>query len=58
MKFEFQTRWFRLLIEILRAVPEIRRYRAVPASLEGSTCRLLRRRIAGEMGQREREEAR
>ena len=49
MKVEFQNRWLRLLIEILPAFPEIRRYRVAPARLQGEMGRLLRRQVAERM---------
>jgi hypothetical protein len=49
MKLEFQNRWVRLLIELLPAFPEIRRYRVQPARLQGKLARLLQRRIAERM---------
>ncbi|HEX5399992.1 MAG TPA: hypothetical protein VFY06_13185 [Verrucomicrobiae bacterium] len=49
MKLEFQSRWLRLLIELFPAVPEIRRYRVVPACAERNTARWLRRRIARQL---------
>jgi len=49
MKLEFHNRWLRLLIEFFPALPEIRRYRVSPVSLEGQTARLLRRQIAVQM---------
>lgn len=55
MKLHFQTRWLRVLIEVFPVLAEIRCYRAVPAALEGSTCRLLRQRIASQLRKRERE---
>ena len=49
MKLEYHGRWLRLLIELLPARPEIRRYRMAPGRLEGETGRLLRRRIKWQM---------
>lgn len=45
MKLEFHTHWLRILIELLPALPRIRRYRVVPARLERQTRWLLKRRI-------------
>ena len=58
MKLEYHSRWLRLVIELLPALPEIRRFRVAPVKFEGQTGRLLQRRIAHQMGRREREEAR
>lgn len=49
MKLEYQTLWFRLLIEFFPALPEIRRYRVVPAGLDGQTRRLVRREVARQL---------
>jgi hypothetical protein len=49
MKLDFQIWLLRVVIEIVRPLPVIRRYRAVPAPLDGPTGCLLRRRIAGEL---------
>jgi len=49
MKLEHQTRWLRLLIELFPALPEIRRYRVVPAGLDEKTRRLVRRKIARQL---------
>ena len=49
MKLEYQSRWLRLLIEFLPALPQIRRYRVVPTAFERDTARLLRRRIARQL---------
>ena len=46
MRFSFLFLWVRLVVEVLRDRPVIRRYRVVPAVLENSTRRLLCRRIA------------
>jgi hypothetical protein len=46
MKLEYQSRWLRLLIELFPALPEIRRYRVLPASLDRHTGRRLRRQVA------------
>jgi len=47
MKLEFQSRWFRVLIELFPAAPGFRRYRVrvAPTRLDGSLGRLLCRRI-------------
>ena len=45
MKLEYQSRWFRVLIELFPAVPAIRHYRIATAKLDGSTSRFLRRQI-------------
>jgi len=55
MKLEFQNRWLRLLIEILPACPEIRRYRAVPTPLDRSVERYLRQRVARRLQHAEQE---
>ncbi len=49
MKLEYQSRWLRLVIELLPALPEIRRYRVAPVRLEGQVGRLLRQRIDWQM---------
>lgn len=49
MKLEYQSRWLRLVIELLPTLLEIRRYRVAPVRLEGQTGRLLQRRIAHQM---------
>jgi hypothetical protein len=49
MKLEYQSRWLRLVIELLPTLPAIRRYRVAPVRLEGQTGRLLQRRIAHQM---------
>jgi len=49
MKLEYQSRWLRLVIELLPTLPAIRRYRVAPVRLEGQTGRLLQRRIARQM---------
>jgi hypothetical protein len=46
MKIEFRNRWLRLLVEILPARPEIRRYRVAPGHLERQVGRLLWQRIS------------
>jgi hypothetical protein len=49
MKLEYHSRWLRLVIELLPAPPEIRRFRVVSGQHEGQTGRLLQRRIARQM---------
>lgn len=49
MKLEYQSRWLRLVIELLPRLPEIRRFRVATVRLEGQTGRLLQRRIANQM---------
>ncbi len=49
MKWEYQTRWLRLLIELFPAPPQIRRYRVTAARFEVQTARLLRRQITRQM---------
>jgi len=58
MKLEYHGRWLRLLIEFFPTPLEIRRFRVAPVRIEGQTGRLLQRRIAGELRQREREATR
>ena len=49
MRLEFQIHWLRVLIEIARPLPVIRRYRVASTALEAPTGRFLQRRIAAEM---------
>jgi hypothetical protein len=49
MKLDFQICWLRVVIEIARPLPVIRRYRVVPAPLDSLTHRFLRRRILLEL---------
>ncbi len=53
MKLEYQSRWLRVLLEILPVSPAIRRYRALPPPLEAPTGRLLRRKILRRLRQPE-----
>jgi len=55
MRLEFQIYWLRVLIEIVRPLPVIRRYRVAPMALEAPTGRFLQRRIAAELRRRSRE---
>ncbi len=58
MKLEYQRCWLRLVIELFPRLAEIRRFRVAPVRREGQPGRLLQRRIAGELRQREREATR
>jgi hypothetical protein len=58
MKLQYQSRWVRLLIEFFPALPDISRYRIPHRKLEGQIGRLLQRRIAHRLRQRQPEEAR
>lgn len=58
MKFEFQSSWLRIAVELFRPLAPIRRYRVVPRHLDRETDRLLRRGIAGRLRQGEGEGAR
>jgi hypothetical protein len=49
MKVEFQIHWLRVVIETVRPLPVIRRYRIVPAPLDSPTRRFLQRRILLEL---------
>jgi hypothetical protein len=49
MKLDFQICWLRVVIEIVRPLPVIRRYRVVPAPLDSPTRRFLQRRILLEL---------
>ncbi|MCB1125017.1 MAG: hypothetical protein KDM81_00875 [Verrucomicrobiae bacterium] len=55
MKVEFQNRWVRLSVEVLPELPAIRRYEAVPGSLDARMGRSLRRRLARRMRRTESE---
>jgi hypothetical protein len=57
LKLQYHSRWLRLVIELLPALPEIRRFRVAPVKFEGQTGRLLQRRIAHRLRQRRSEEA-
>jgi hypothetical protein len=49
MKLEFQIHWLRVVIEIVRPLPVISRYRVMPVPLDSSTRRFLQRRILLEL---------
>lgn len=49
MRFDWQTRWVRILIEILEPVHEITRYRVVSRRDDGRLARDLTRRIHHQM---------
>jgi hypothetical protein len=45
MKVQLDSRWVRLVLELFPELPVIRRYRAVPSSLDAKLERAVRRRV-------------
>ena len=55
MKLDFQIWLLRVVIEIVRPLPVIRRYRVVPAPLDSPTRWFLQRRVRLELRNPRRE---
>jgi hypothetical protein len=57
MKLEWHNRWVRFVLELFPGLPAIRHHRVLPARLEGSIERAVRRRILQRLAETGRDSA-